>query len=135
MSMTIPELLSVLSAIGVIVGLIIQFRKYNSDAYKSLLDALNTSGQTIGDLMKMIAEMPTLREQLSVAVHKISELESNEEEWNKERNDWKIGIARLIAQLVSTGIRPDWLPRGVDIQHIPGNDSQPSVIKVIGEIQ
>lgn len=133
--MDTQQILSLLSAIGVITGLVIQFRKYNSDAYKSLIDALSTSGQTIDDLMKMVAEMPALRSKLADATDRLDRLVAAETAWNKERNEWKIGIARLIAQLVSSGIRPDWLPRGVDIQHIPGTENEPGVIKTIGEIQ
>lgn len=133
--MTLPDIISIATAIGVILGLVIQFRKYNSDAYKSLIDALNTSGQTIGDLMKMIADMPVLRQELSVALSKIDAMVAEEAVWRKERQDWKIGIARLIAQLVSKGVRPDWLPRGVEVQEVYGVDGEPAVIKVLGEIK
>lgn len=130
----IADVVSMLTAVGVITGLVIQFRKYNSDAYSSMLAALKTSGQTIGDLMTMIADMPVLRQQLSEALSKIDAMAIEEKAWRSERNEWKLGIARLIAQLVRARITPEWLPRGVELQQFPDPEGGPTTIKVIGEI-
>lgn len=54
---------------GLLTGGLIQAwfnrRKTNSDAYSTLLDALQKSGQTIDDLFGMLAEVPRLRQELS----------------------------------------------------------------------
>ncbi len=134
MTFTVTELISLATGIGVLFGLIIQFRKYNSDAYKSLLDALATSGQTIEDLMKMIASLPALRAELTVALGKIVMLEAEAVVWKRERKEWTFGIARILAQLVGLNQRPDWLPHGITIEEVAGEGDRPPTIRITGNI-
>ena len=74
--MTIGEFLS-FCALGVsVIGLYAARRNRASDAFKALSEALNTSGQTIGEFSKMVSEMPELRRQLSDAIEKAESYQS-----------------------------------------------------------
>ena len=74
--MTIGEFLS-FCALGVsVIGLYAARRNRASDAFKALSEALNTSGQAIGEFSKMVSEMPELRQQLSDAIEKAESYQS-----------------------------------------------------------
>ena len=74
--MTIGEFLS-FCALGVsVIGLYAARRNRASDAFKALSEALNTSGQAIGEFSKMVSEMPELRRQLSDAIEKAESYQS-----------------------------------------------------------
>ena len=74
--MTIGEFLS-FCALGVsVIGLYAARRNRASDAFKALSEALNASGQTIGEFSKMVSEMPELRRQLSDAIEKAESYQS-----------------------------------------------------------
>jgi len=74
-------------------------RKTNTDAYETLLAALRTSGQTIDDLFKMLAEVPQLKSQL--------------DDMQDELDDLRLGVGILTTQLLKRNIQPDWRPRAV----------------------
>ena len=108
--MTWPEFVSIGTLITVVVGAIISWRKGKTDGYTALTTALRTSGQTIGDLMLMISELPTIKQQLHEAQAQIKDLQA-------ERQEWEIGIGLIVSQLVKLNIEPDWTPKGVN-KHI-----------------
>lgn len=99
--MTPSEIISLLAVAASIYGVVAYRRNRSSDAYLALINALKTSGQTIDDLMNMVADMPRMRREL--------------EELRREREEWQIGIGILLAQLVKRGIEPEWKPRGVKV--------------------
>jgi hypothetical protein len=73
------------------------FRKANTDAYESLATALHTSGQTIDDLFKQLAEVPALKAQLDAVEAEIEDL--------------RLGVGILTTQLLKRNIEPEWHPR------------------------
>lgn len=99
--MTVAEIASLAAVAVTVYGIYSQRRNRTSDAYSVLLNALKTSGQTIDDLMKMIADVPKMRQEI--------------EELKREREDWKIGIGLLLGQIVDAQIVPTWIPDGVEI--------------------
>jgi hypothetical protein len=135
-----------LTFLQITIGALIAFLGYRElrdknkgDAFSSLMSAIQTSGQTIGDLMKMIAELPELRKQLFEALNKVSALEDESNDWKKERQAWKMGIGILLAQLVKLDVVPDWLPAGVTIESIVPVEKGAKLetvttIRVIGDI-
>ncbi len=92
----------------------------DAQAYSELLDAIGKSGQSMGDMLKLLGDLPAVRNQLATAEHEINELKKAQTEWTKEREEWKIGIGLLLGQLVKARITPTWLPRGVDYPDAPG---------------
>lgn len=102
--MSIEPLLSLL-AIGVSAyAIVAQRRERQSNAFKSLIEALATSGETIEDLMKQLADLPGMKQQLASALLEIDLLK-------RERDEWKEGIGLLLGQLVANNIEPTWKPR------------------------
>jgi hypothetical protein len=76
-----------------------EWRKGNGDAYESLATALRTSGQTIDDLFKMLAEVPELKRQL--------------DDMQDELDDLRLGVGILTTQLLKRNIAPEWHPQAV----------------------
>jgi hypothetical protein len=78
------------------------FRKTNTDAYESLSAALQTSGQTIDDLFKMLAEVPAMKNQL--------------DDMAEEIEDLRLGVGILTAQLVKHRLEPEWKPKAARVR-------------------
>jgi len=135
-----------LTLLQVLIGALITYLGYRElrdrnkgDAFSSLMSAVKTSGETIGDLMKMIAELPILRRQLFEALDKVTALENESNDWKNERQAWKVGIGRLLAQLVKLNQVPEWLPSGITIETVVPAEKNAmaktvTTIRVMGEI-
>jgi hypothetical protein len=99
MSEWTPILVACLASLPGLLALVANARKQSSDAYASLTTALQTSGHTIDDLLRMLSEVPQLKREI--------------ETLKAERADWEFGIALLIAQLVEARMTPRWMPKNV----------------------
>jgi hypothetical protein len=70
---------------------------------------------------------------------KVTALENESDDWKKERQAWKVGIGRLLAQLVKLNQVPEWLPSGITIETVVPVEKNAMVktvttIRVMGEI-
>jgi hypothetical protein len=84
---------TIVVAIPVYVLLRANLRKAASEPYAILLEALNKSGHTIDDLFGMLADVPKLRSDLSIAQANIVELTDSLKRTNK-RADFFVDFAR-----------------------------------------
>lgn len=102
------------TAVGLFTGGIIQAwfgrRKSNSDAYSTLLDALQKSGQTIEDLFTQLAEVPQLRSELKIAQSDLSILKKQFVIMiSFARVHW-LGSQKLYEQVVKLDEKPAFVP-------------------------
>jgi transposase len=79
------------------------FRKTNTDAYDSLSNALQTSGKTIDDLFRMLAEVPKLQQQ-------VAELREELERRDEIIESQNVGIGILLSQIGDARMTPRWRP-------------------------
>lgn len=85
-------------------------RKSGSDAYSTLLDALQKSGQTIEDLFNMLAEVPQLRSELKAAQSDLASFRRQSAILvSFAREHWS-GSRKLHAQVVRLHEDPDFIP-------------------------
>jgi hypothetical protein len=92
-----PALVGIISTIVVSIPVYVllraNLRKAASEPYAILIEALNKSGHTIDDLFGMLADVPQLRTDLSIAQSNIVELTDSLKRTNR-RADFFVDFAR-----------------------------------------